>query len=31
MELNQEWIDEHLGTGPGPVEVFMSATEADRR
>jgi Fe-S-cluster containining protein len=31
MELNQEWIDERLGTGPGPVEVFMSAAQADSR
>jgi Fe-S-cluster containining protein len=26
MELNQEWIDEHVGTGDrGPVEIFMNA------
>jgi Fe-S-cluster containining protein len=31
MEINQEWIDERLGTGPGPVEIFMSAEEADSR
>jgi Fe-S-cluster containining protein len=32
MELNQEWIDERLGTGPGPIDVFMAAaTEADSR
>jgi Fe-S-cluster containining protein len=31
MELNQEWIDERLGTGPGPIEVFMSAAGADSR
>jgi Fe-S-cluster containining protein len=31
MEINQEWIDEHLGTGPGPVEVFMTAVQADSR
>jgi Fe-S-cluster containining protein len=31
MELNQEWIDERLGTGPGPIDVFMSAVEADSR
>jgi Fe-S-cluster containining protein len=29
MVINQAWIDERLGTGPGPVEVFMTATEAD--
>ena len=29
MELNQEWIDDHLGTGPGPVEIFMSVEAAD--
>src|SRR3954447_22990395 len=29
MELNQEWIDERLGTGPGPIDVFMSAAVAD--
>jgi Fe-S-cluster containining protein len=28
MELNQEWIDEHLAEGDrGPVETFMSAYE----
>jgi Fe-S-cluster containining protein len=31
MELNQEWIDERLGTGPGPIDVFMSAAAADSR
>ena len=31
MVINQEWIDEALGTGPGPVEVFMTAVEADSR
>jgi Fe-S-cluster containining protein len=31
MVINQEWIDEALGTGPGPVEVFMTAAEADSR
>jgi Fe-S-cluster containining protein len=26
MELNQEWIDEHVGAGDrGPVEIFMNA------
>jgi Fe-S-cluster containining protein len=29
MELNQEFIDERLGTGPGPIDVFMTAAEAD--
>ena len=28
MVINQEWIDETLGTGPGPVEIFMSASVA---
>ena len=31
MELNQEWIDDRLGTGPGPVEIFMSVEAADSR
>jgi Fe-S-cluster containining protein len=31
MELNQEWIDERLGTGPGPIDVFMSAAAGDSR
>jgi Fe-S-cluster containining protein len=31
MELNQEWIDERLGTGPGPIDVFMTAAAADSR
>jgi len=31
MELNQEWIDDRLGTGPGPIDVFMSASEAGSR
>ena len=31
MVINQEWIDEALGTGPGPVEIFMTAAEADSR
>jgi len=31
MELNQEYIDEQLGTGPGPIDVFMTAEEADSR
>jgi Fe-S-cluster containining protein len=31
MELNQEWIDERLGTGPGPIDVFMAAAAADSR
>jgi Fe-S-cluster containining protein len=31
MELNQEWIDDRLGTGPGPIDVFMSAAVADSR
>ena len=25
MELNQAWIDQYLGDGPGPVEIFMTA------
>ena len=29
MVINQEWIDSALGTGPGPVEIFMTAVEAD--
>jgi Fe-S-cluster containining protein len=28
MVINQEWIDSALGTGPGPVEIFMTAVEA---
>jgi Fe-S-cluster containining protein len=28
MVINQEWIDETLGTGPGPIEIFMTASEA---
>jgi Fe-S-cluster containining protein len=31
MELNQEWIDDRLGTGPGPIDVFMTAAAADSR
>jgi Fe-S-cluster containining protein len=32
MELNQEYIDERLGsTGPGPIDVFMTAAAADSR
>jgi Fe-S-cluster containining protein len=31
MVINQEWIDERLGTGPGPVEIFMSAEAAGTR
>ena len=27
MELNQAWIDERLGDGPGPVEIFMTAAQ----
>ena len=25
MEINQEWIDEHVGAERSPVEIFMSA------
>jgi hypothetical protein len=25
MELNQEWIDEHIRDDPSPVEIFMNA------
>ena len=27
MELNQEWIDEHIRDDPSPVEIFMNAYE----
>lgn len=28
MEINQEWIDEHLGAERSPIEIFMSAYDA---
>src|SRR4051794_26029497 len=27
MEINQEWIDEHIRDDPSPVEIFMNAYE----
>jgi len=27
MEINQEWIDEHLGAERSPIEIFMSVHE----
>jgi hypothetical protein len=27
MEINQEWIDEHIRDDPSPVEIFMNACE----
>jgi hypothetical protein len=28
MEINQEWIDAHLGAERSPIEIFMTAHEA---
>lgn len=28
MEINQEWIDSHLGTERSPIEIFMDAYDA---